>query len=59
MLMPKKQKYRKSQKGRRRMKGQATRGTVLSFGDFGLKSLEPHWITARQIEAVRRTLTRS
>lgn len=59
MLMPKKEKYRKVQKGRRRMKGQATKGTVLSFGDFGLKSLEPHWITSRQIEAVRRTLTRT
>jgi len=59
MLMPKKTKYRKQQKGRRRQKGQATRGTVLSFGDFGLKTLDHAWITARQIEAVRRTITRS
>jgi len=59
MLMPKKQKYRKSHKGRRRTKSQATRGTTVSFGDFGLKTLEHRWITARQIETVRRTITRT
>jgi len=59
MLMPKKQKYRKSHKGRRRTKSQATRGTTVSFGEFGLKTLEHHWITARQIETVRRTITRA
>jgi len=58
MLMPKKQKHRKSHKGRRRTKSQATRGTTVSFGDFGLKTLEHRWITARQIETVRRTITR-
>ena len=57
--MPKKQKYRKSHKGRRRIKGQAKRGTTVSFGDFGLKTMEHHWITARQIETVRRTITRA
>ncbi len=56
--MPKKVKYRKWQKGRRRGKRHATKGALVSFGDFGLKSLEPHWITARQIEAARRVLTR-
>lgn len=40
------------------MEGQASRGNILSFGDFGLKALEPKWITARQIEAARRTITR-
>lgn len=59
MLIPKKQKYRKHQKGRRRNKSIATRGTTLSFGDYGLKTLEYGWITARQIEAVRRTITRN
>ena len=59
MLMPKKQKYRKSQKGRRRTKGQAKRGTMVNFGDFGLKTLEYSWITSRQIEAVRRAITRA
>lgn len=56
--MPKKQKHRKSHKGRRRKKGTSTRGTTLAFGEYGLKSLEHRWITARQIEAVRRTLSR-
>ena len=45
------------QKGR--MKGMATRGAELSFGSFGIKSLEPAWITSRQIEAARRAMTRS
>ncbi len=57
MLMPKKQKYKKSHKGRHRTKGQSSRGIALAFGEYGLKSLQHHWITARQIEAVRRALT--
>lgn len=56
MLMPKRVKYRKAQRGR--MKGKATRGNSVAFGDFGLKALEPHWITSRQIEAARVALTR-
>src|SRR3981081_3167281 len=51
MLMPKKVKYRKQQRGRR--KGKAWRGGELSFGEYGLKALEPAWITDRQIEAPR------
>lgn len=57
MLMPKRVKYRKSQRGRR--KGKAQRGHRVSFGDFGLKALEPAWITSRQIEACRIALTRT
>jgi len=56
MLMPKRVKYRKAQRGR--MRGKATRGSRVDFGDFGLKALEPAWITQRQIEAARVTLTR-
>jgi large subunit ribosomal protein L16 len=56
MLMPKKVKFRKQQRGRRR--GLATRGGELSFGDFGLQALEPGWVTARQIEAARIAMTR-
>lgn len=56
MLMPKRVKYRKSQRGR--MAGKAKRGSSVSFGDFGLKAMEPHWITSRQIEACRVALTR-
>ena len=56
MLMPKRVKYRKSQRGRR--KGKTKRGAKVAFGDFGLKALEPHWITARQIEACRVALSR-
>jgi large subunit ribosomal protein L16 len=56
MLMPKRVKYRKAQRGR--MRGKATRGSTVAFGDFGLKALEPGWITQRQIEASRVTLTR-
>ena len=56
MLSPKRTKYRKQQKGR--VKGIATRGHRVDFGSFGLKSMEPHWITARQIEAARIALTR-
>ena len=57
MLMPKRVKYRKAQRGR--MKGIAVRGSTLAFGDFGLKALEPGWVTNRQIEAARVALTRS
>lgn len=56
MLMPKRVKYRKAQRGR--MKGKAKRGSSVDFGDFGLKALEPGWITQRQIEAARVTLAR-
>jgi large subunit ribosomal protein L16 len=56
MLMPKKVKYRKQQRGR--MTGKAWRGSQLAFGDFGLKVLEPGWITDRQIEASRVAMTR-
>lgn len=56
MLMPKRIKYRKQQRGR--MNGKAVRGSRLAFGQFGLKSLEPKWITARQIEAARVAMTR-
>ena len=57
MLMPKTVKQRKQQRGRRR--GQAWRGADLEFGEFGLKILEPAWITDRQIEASRIAMTRS
>src|SRR5579871_4281262 len=57
MLMPKKVKHRKQHRGRRR--GKAWRGSELSFGDYGLKALEPAWITDRQIEASRVAMTRS
>lgn len=56
MLMPKKVKYRKQQRGRR--KGQAWRGSTLSFGDFGLKATTVGWVTDRQIEAARIAMTR-
>lgn len=56
MLMPKKVKFRKQQKGR--MRGKAQRGDKLNFGDFGLKTLDPGWITDRQIEAARIAMTR-
>ncbi|MCU0421923.1 MAG: 50S ribosomal protein L16 [Bacteroidia bacterium] len=56
MLQPKKTKYRKQQKGR--IKGNATRGAVLAFGSFGLKTLETKFITAKQLEAARIALTR-
>jgi large subunit ribosomal protein L16 len=54
--MPKRVKYRKTQRGR--MKGKATRGARVAFGDYGLKALQPGWITQRQIEASRVALTR-
>ncbi|MBR7142737.1 MAG: 50S ribosomal protein L16 [Clostridia bacterium] len=56
MLMPKRVKYRRVQRGR--MKGKATRGNVVCQGDFGLVALEPAWITSNQIEAARIALTR-
>lgn len=56
MLQPKRTKFRKQQKGR--VKGNATRGAVLAFGSFGLKSIETKYITAKQIEAARIALTR-
>ncbi|VAX34395.1 LSU ribosomal protein L16p (L10e) [hydrothermal vent metagenome] len=56
MLMPKKVKFRKTQKGN--MRGKAYRGSDVSFGQFGLKALEPGWITSRQIEAARVAITR-
>jgi len=56
MLQPKRTKFRKMHKGR--VKGMATRGSELSFGSFGLKSLEAKWITSRQIEAARIAVTR-
>ena len=57
MLSPKRTKYRKYHRGR--MRGKATRGNEISFGKYGLQALEPSWITSRQIEATRRTITRS
>ncbi len=56
MLMPKRVKFRKAQRGR--MSGVATRGATIAFGDYGLKAMEPAWISARQIEAARVALTR-
>jgi len=56
MLQPKKVKHRKAHKGR--IKGNAQRGATISFGSFGLKALEPKWITNRQIEAARQAMTR-
>ncbi len=56
MLSPRRTKFRKQQRGR--MKGLATRGSTLNFGDFALQATEPAWITARQIEAGRRAMTR-
>lgn len=56
MLMPKRVKFRKSQRGNR--KGKAGRGNLVAFGTFGLKAMEPAWITDRQIEAARIALTR-
>ncbi|MCF8224473.1 MAG: 50S ribosomal protein L16 [Bacteroidales bacterium] len=56
MLQPKKTKYRRMQKGR--MKGNAQKGATLAFGSFGMKSLESAWITSRQLEAARQSVTR-
>ena len=57
MLMPKKTKYRKSHRGRR--KGNSKGGNVVAFGDFGIQALETSYVTARQIEAARITITRT
>lgn len=57
MLMPKRVKYRKQMRGR--MKGKASRGVEVHFGEFGLQALEPGWVTARQIEAARRAIVRA
>lgn len=56
MLMPKRMKYRKQMRGN--LRGTASRGNVVSFGEYGLQALEPVWLTARQIEAARRTMVR-
>ncbi len=56
MLMPRRVKYRKAHRGR--MKGTASRGVEVSFGDYGLQALEPSWVTSRQIEAARRAIVR-
>ncbi len=56
MLMPKKIKFRKMQKGR--MNGKASRGNRVSFGEYGLKAMEPGWVTSRQIESARVAITR-
>ena len=56
MLMPKKTRYRKQQRGR--MRGKSWTGQTVAFGDFGLKTLEPGWITNRQIESARVAITR-
>ncbi|MCK4588689.1 50S ribosomal protein L16 [Candidatus Woesebacteria bacterium] len=55
MLQPKKRKYRKDFRGR--MKGKATRGATLAFGEYGIKALGRSWLSARQIEAARRAIT--
>lgn len=57
MLMPKRVKFRKTFRGR--MRGKAQRGAEMNFGEFGLQALEPAWITARQIEAARRSIVRT
>jgi large subunit ribosomal protein L16 len=56
MLMPKRVKYRKQMRGR--MKGKASRGAEVSFGEYGLQAAEPCWMTSRQIEAARRAIVR-
>lgn len=56
MLMPKRIKYRRHHRGR--MRGKAKRGSSIAFGEFGLKALEPAWITSRQIESARVAITR-
>jgi large subunit ribosomal protein L16 len=56
MLMPKRVKYRKQMRGR--LRGRASRGVEISFGEYGLQALEPCWITSRQIEAARRAIVR-
>ena len=56
MLMPRKVRHRKQQRGR--MRGQATGGTRLAFGEYGIQAIEPGWVTNRQIEAARIAMTR-
>ncbi|MCD6418557.1 50S ribosomal protein L16 [bacterium] len=56
MLMPRRIKYRKQQRGR--LKGKSMRGNKISFGEYGMKAMEPAWITAQQIEAARVAMTR-
>lgn len=56
MLSPKKTKFRKQHRGR--MQGNASKGNQIAFGEYGLQTLEPGWLTSRQIEATRRTITR-
>ena len=56
MLSPKRTKYRKMHRGR--LRGKACRNNKLSYGEYGLQALEPVWLTSRQIEAVRRTISR-
>lgn len=56
MLLPKRVKYRRQQRGR--MKGKALRGNTVTYGDYGLQALEPAWITSNQIEAARIAMTR-
>ena len=56
MLQPRRVKYRNKHRGRR--KGQASAGSVMNFGDFGLKATEPAWVSSRQLEAARRVITR-
>lgn len=56
MLMPKRVKHRKQQRGR--MRGRATRGATIEFGEYGLKAMEPKWLTNKQIEAARVAITR-
>jgi large subunit ribosomal protein L16 len=58
MLMPKRVMRGRMKQMRGRMKGKESRGTEVSFGEYGLQALEPGWVTARQIEAARRTLVR-
>ena len=56
MLLPKRTKFRKQHRGR--LKGKASRGNKISYGNYALQALEPTWLTSRQIEATRRTITR-
>lgn len=56
MLSPKRTKFRKQHRGR--MTGKASKGNTIAFGDYALQALEPVWLTSRQIEATRRTITR-
>jgi len=56
MLLPKRTKFRKQHRGR--LRGKASRGNKIVFGDYALQALEPTWLTSRQIEATRRTITR-